>query len=413
MTGTGTTPRSVIVIGGGLAGFTTAKELRGHGYEGDITIIDPGGLPYDRPPLSKDFLMGRSTAESLLFEPESWYEENRIRVVKDLAERLRADTGAVVLESGAEVPTDVVVLTTGGLPRHLPVPGGELAGLRYLRTREDAERLRSIIAPGRRFGIIGAGLIGAEVASTAIDHGMDVVLIDPAPLPLAPAIGPEIAELLHAMHAPRGIDVRVGMTSGISRDGDQFAIELDGGHGAGGHDILVDEVLVGIGIVPETSLGASAGLEMDNGVLVDAAQRTTNSAIFAAGDSARTRLPDGTLLRRHEHWESALHEGQSAAAGILGLEPPRHGAEWFWSDRHGVHVEGVGSMGVDGSTVLRLREGRPQMAFRLTPDGRMAGAVAVDGGMTVRVARRIIDRGLTVDPDKLADPSIDLKKLAR
>jgi NADPH-dependent 2,4-dienoyl-CoA reductase/sulfur reductase-like enzyme len=223
-----------------------------------------------------------------------------------------------------------------------------------------------------------------------------------------PAVGHELARRLHDMHPERGVNVVTGIPTAITRD--------DGGHHvamASGETIDADAVLVGIGIVPETALAESAGLETDNGTLVDENQRTAHPNIYAIGDSSRIRRADGSLLRRAEHWEHAVNTGATAAAALLGQELPKHGASWFWSDRHGVHVEGVGSMTGEGTTIVREKDGEPSVVFRLDADGYLAGCAAVDGGLAVRAARRIIDRRILVDPQKLADPSVDLKKLTK
>ncbi|MDO5745643.1 MAG: oxidoreductase C-terminal domain-containing protein, partial [Micrococcaceae bacterium] len=180
-----------------------------------------------------------------------------------------------------------------------------------------------------------------------------------------------------------------------------------------GQVIECDEVLVGIGIRPNTALAQDAGLATENGVLVDTHQLTSHRDIYAVGDVARSRGKDGALLRRGEHWEHALNTGATAAASILGQELPAHGAPWFWSDRYGAHLEGTGDMNAPGPTILRLLEGEPVAAFKLSDDGRMLGAAAIDGGLTIRAARRIIDRGIIVDPAALADPAVPLRKLAR
>ncbi|MGJ9403685.1 FAD-dependent oxidoreductase [Arthrobacter sp. KK5.5] len=399
---------SVTIVGGGMAGFTTAKELRSRGYTGSLAIIDPEGLPYDRPPLSKDYLLGSRSSEQILLSAAAWFEEHHVEVVTGRAVALRPDAGVVVLEDGTERAADRIVLATGGSARRLDIPGGDLESVLELRNRADADKLRGLLKPGVRLAIIGAGLIGAETASSAIALGADVTLIDPVDPPLVPAVGPELAGRLHRMHTERGVRLVTGIPAAITVD--------DAGHHVGmddGSTIDADLVLVGIGIVPETALAASAGLDIDNGTLVDEHQRTTHPLVYSVGDSSRTRLPDGTLLRRAEHWEHAMNTGTTAAASLLGQDLPAHGASWFWSDRHGVHVEGVGSMLGEGSVVLRERDGVPLASFRLDPDGYMGGCAAIDGGLTVRAARRIIDRRILVDPAKLADPDIDLKKLAR
>lgn len=407
MPGPGPAAGGVAIVGGGLAGFTTAQELRKHGYDGRIVLVDPEGRPYDRPPLSKEYLDGSLPAEKLPFVPDSWYGDNAVDLVTDRVTALLPGEGRLSLAGGTDLSAGTVVLTLGGRPRTLPVPGGDLPGLLTLRTKADADTLRSRLVPGARIAIIGAGLIGAEVAATARKAGASVTLVDPVPVPLAPICGAELAVRLHAMHAAHGVDVRCAMTTAIAQQGEEYVISLnDGGR------VVADTVLVAVGILPETPLAEAAGLDTDQGIVVDAAHRTSNPAVYAAGDVARIRHSDGTLLRRHEHWESATHGGQTVAASIVGKELPRFGAGWMWSDRYGVHVEAVGDM-VNGTPIERVVDGVPVAAFRLEADGRMIGACAIDGSHVVRAARRIIDRGIVVDPLKLADAGVDLKKLAR
>lgn len=406
--------KSVIIVGGGIAGFAAARELRSRGFGGQVSIIDPEGLPYDRPPLSKDYLLGTRSREQLLLAGEGWFQEQRISVLTGSAAALKPDEGVVLLEDGRELAADKMVLATGAAARRLDIPGGELETVLGLRNRTDADRLRARLHPGVRLVIIGAGLIGAETASAALALGADVTLIDPVDPPLVPAVGQALAQRLHRMHTARGIDVITGIPASITADGPGYRIAVEGGA-----DRSADLVLVGIGIVPRTELADSAGLDTDNGILVDEHQRSSHPNVYAVGDAARTRLPDGTLLRRAEHWEHARTTGSTAAAALLGQELPVHGASWFWSDRHGVHVEGAGSMAAEGAAagegrvVVRERDGLPAASFRLDAEDRMQGCAAIDGGFTVRAARRIIDRGIPVDPAKLADPAVDLRKLAR
>ena len=400
-------PRSLAIVGGGLAGFTTVQELRKHGWDGHISIIDPEGVPYDRPPLSKEYLDGSMPAEKLSFVPDHWYDDHGVELITDTVTALLPDEGRLALTDGARLSADAVVLALGGRARTLPIPGGDLPGLLYLRTKDDADLLRTRMVPGARITIIGAGLIGAEVASTAAKQGAQVTLVDPVPIPLSPICGPELSLRLHGMHAAHGVDVRCAMTTELSLDGEEYTVVLNDGS-----RILADTVLVAVGIVPETGLAKDAGLETDQGIVVDEAHRTSNPAVFAAGDVARIRHSDGTLLRRHEHWESAMHGGQAVAATIAGKDLPQHGAGWMWSDRYGVHVEAVGDM-VNGTPIVRVVDGVPVASFRIEADGRLIGACTIDGGTAIRAARRIIDRGIVVDPLKLADPAVDLKKLAR
>ncbi len=403
---------SVLVVGGGLAGFTTAQELRRRGFAGALTIVDPDPVPYDRPPLSKEYLAGTAPAEKLAFAAASWFAEHAVDLVAGRAVGLDADAGRVTLADGRVLAADVVVLATGGHARRLRIPGGDLPGLHVLRTKTDADALRPFLAPGRRLAVIGAGLIGAEVASTAVKAGADVTLIDPVEIPLVPAVGQSVAAALQAMHAEHGVHVVCGQTTAIEPARDVWRVVIDEGAAHGGFDVEADAVLIAIGLIPDVELAVAAGLDVDNGVLVDAGQRTSHPRVYAVGDSSRTRTPEGDLLHRHEHWESAVHSGQRAAAAVLGQEPPPGTAPWMWSDRYGVHVEAVGSL-ASGHAVTREREGRLVADFRLDDDHRLLGAAAIDGGHTIRAARRMIDRGIAVDPDLLADPTVDLKKLAR
>lgn len=400
--------RSVLIVGGGMAGFATASQLRARGFQGRLTIIDPEGLPYDRPPLSKDYLLGTKPAEQILLADAAWFAEQKIAVVAGRASALMPDEGGVLLTDGRKLTADRIVLATGASARRLDIPGGHLESVLQLRTRVDADRLRASLAPGVRLAIIGAGLIGAETASAALDLGAEVTLLDPVSPPLVPAVGSDIANRLHRMHAARGIRVLTGIPKAITADSAGHRIAM-----GGGASIDADLVLVGIGAVPDVRLAEDAGLDVDGGVLVDEHQLSSHPHIYAVGDAARTRLGDGTLLRRAEHWEHARNTGTTAAAALLGQELPDHGAPWFWSDRHGVHLEGVGSMSGEGITVVREAEGVPVAGFHLDPAGYLVGCAAIDGGLLVRAARRIIDRRILVDPAKLADPAVDLKRLAR
>ncbi len=399
---------SILVIGAGLAGFSTARQLRSLGHAGRLRIVDPEGLPYDRPPLSKAYLLGHTDQTGLLLADAAWCEEHEIEVLTGSVTTLRPEAGEAILADGTVLGADVLVLATGGTARKLSIPGGDLDSVLELRNRADADRLRKVLLPGTRLAIVGAGLIGAETASAARELGAVVVLIDPMDPPLVPAVGPELARRLHDMHADRGITVVTGIPESITRDEGQHVIRF-----ADGRDITADAVLVGVGIAPNTALAEAAKLEVDGGIIVDSQQRTSHRHVYAVGDCARTRTAEGLLKRRAEHWENAMNSGHQAASAIAGAEAPAQRADWFWSDRHGVHVEGVGSMTEPGTTVIREVDGVPVMAFRVDADGYLIGCATVDGGLAVKAARRIIDRRILVDPAQLADPAVNLKKLAR
>ncbi|WP_018296619.1 NAD(P)/FAD-dependent oxidoreductase [Corynebacterium lubricantis] len=401
---------STSIVGGGIGGFTLAQELRKAGYTDSIAIIDEHGFPYDRPPLSKEVLNGTKTAEEIRFVPDSWYEDNNVEVIQAKVERVNTDTNTLVLGDGSERPYDKLVLATGGHARRINGPGFFHDSVIVLRTLEDAQKLSKALVPDARVGIVGAGLIGAEVASAARDRGAKVILVDPAPVSLVPAVGIEIAERLHALHETNGVEFVNGMITAINHHDDgRHTLEVDG-QGS----IDVDHVLLCIGLVPDESLADSAELDVDGGVLVDREQRTSAKNIWAIGDCSRVRNADGSLERRHEHWDAAVQDATRAAASIAGTEPPQESADWFWSDRYGIHVEGAGSMVAEGTTVVRRNaDGEPEVAFRVTPERKLAGAAVFDDSKAIRAARRIIDRNISVDPAQLVDPAVSLKKLTR
>jgi len=403
----------VVVVGAGLAGVSTCVELRRRGYDGGLLLIDAGPFPHDRPPLSKDYLAGKADDTTIRLQPDDWFAAHQVDLrTETRVLALHPASGSVELADGTEERADAVVLATGGDPRALPVPGGTEPLVHLLRTVDDARRLRAALRPGARLVVVGGGLIGAEVASTALGLGLEVVLVDPVDPPLQGAVGPRVATFLHGQHTARGIDVRIAGVDRIEPRGEGAVVHLAG---SAGHSepVNADIVVAGIGIVPTSALAEIAGLAVEGGVLVDDRHRSSNPAVFAVGDAARRRRVDGTPGPRVEHWEAAQNGGAAVAAALLGAEPPPEGAPWFWTDRHGCHVEAVGSMSAGETTARRgvLGEG-PYVEFALA-GGRCVGAVAIDDSKALRATRRLIEAGKPVDADALADPSVDLRKLAR
>ncbi len=404
----GTVPAAVAVVGGGIAGFSAVRELRRQGYTGALHLVDPAGLPYDRPPLSKTFLAGTLDRSRLELAPQDWYREHGISLITDTAVKLDPGSG-LTLGSGARLSADAVLLATGARARRLPLAGMDLPGVLTLRSADDALALQSRLSPGAHLVILGAGLVGAETASTARSLGAAVTLVDPAELPFERVAGPDLACYLHGLHAEHGTAYLRDRAEAISRDGDGVLTV----HLGGGASLAATAVLVAAGSEPETALAEEAGLEIADGVLVDGSGRTSQSGVFAAGDSSRRRNADGGPGRRFEHWDAARRTGEAAAAGILGVQPAAAAPDWFWSDRYGVHVEVAGSLAGPGQTVLRGDPGPGFMVFRLDGSGALAGVAAVDGGTAVRAARKLIETGRRVDPALLRDPEADLRRMAR
>ncbi|MCR6030072.1 ferredoxin reductase [Nocardioides sp. zg-579] len=407
----------VVVVGGGVAGVSTAAALRAGGYDGRLVLIDRAEFPYDRPPLSKDYLAGGRDLEQLALQKPEWYAEHGIELIGNATVAdVRPDQGEVELAGGRVFTADRIVLATGGRATRPPIPGSDSARVFVLRDHTDAEGLRALLVPGARLLVVGGGLIGAEAAATAaLELGAEVVVVDPLDPPMAAAVGPDLARWLHDQHVVHGVEVVTTTVQSLQETSTGIAAQLQGEVDSR----LFDAVLIGVGMAPSTELAEAAGLEVDRGVVVDAGQVTSHPAVLAVGDSARPRNH-----ARAEHWEAAQRDGQRAAATILGSTPPVEGVHWFWSDRYHRHVEGVGEMrGADAlhRVVVRGEIGDgPFSVFTLRPARggeaevfEVIGAVAVDDSNAVRAARRLIDRRIAVDPAELADPATDLRKLLR
>ncbi|GGR44206.1 NADPH-dependent 2,4-dienoyl-CoA reductase/sulfur reductase-like enzyme [Nocardioides luteus] len=408
MTGSSVSPvgsvASVVVVGGGIAGVSTVAELRKNGYAGELTLLSADPLPYDRPPLSKEYLAGSRDLDSLALQPAEWYAEQQVTLVGGaVAAALQPDAGEVELADGRVLSADRIVLATGGRAVRPPIG----SPIHVLRDVADADSLRTRLVAGARLLIVGGGLIGAEVASTARGLGAEVTLVDPLDPPLAAAVGIEVASWLHGLHGSHGVETLSTTVETVLETSAGVAVQLRGEPDSR----VFDTVLVAVGLAPETSLAEAAGLETSRGVLVDADQVTSHPTVLAVGDCARPRGH-----HRAEHWEAAQHDGARAAATILGLERAAVTAPWWWSDRYGLHVEGVGEMRIadaEHEVVVRGVVGEPPFSVFTLRGERVIGAVAVDDPNAVRAARRMIDRGVAVCGSDLGDPGVSLRKMLR
>lgn len=397
-------PRHVAVVGAGLAAVSLCAALRAGGFTGRLTVLgDEPGLPYDRPPLSKQFLAGEHAAEIAL-QPAEWYASQGIDLRMGLTVgALDAESGRLELADGSALAADTVVLATGGRARRLTAPGSETAVV--LRTRADAEALRERLVPGTRVLIAGAGLIGAEVAATAVRRGCRVTLVDPNPLPMEQVIGPPAARALHAQHAAHGVPVIRGAV---------FAVEPGKVTLSTRESVPADLVVAGIGMVPNVELAEDAGLGVDNGVLVDAGMRTSTPRVYAIGDIARvadSAHRNSLNGHRSEHWDNARRTADTAALSILGQPPEAPRAPWFWTDRYGTHLEMTGFYDPAAEAVPRgdIETGAGSVFY--VRDGRCVGAVSLDRPLDIRAAQRLIDRDVPVEVGRLADERTDLRKL--
>ncbi|WP_313811356.1 FAD-dependent oxidoreductase [Glutamicibacter sp.] len=375
---------SVHIIGAGVAGHTLARELVRQNYTGTITISDAQGLPYDRPPLSKSLQVEP-------FAPVSWYQEHRINLIQEEITELPTP----------EAEDDYIVLATGTTPRQLQVPGAHFA--RTLHTAADAVALSQELDTGmfgQRVLIIGAGLVGAEFASTAKMLGAQVTLVSSSNAPLASIMGIDLAQQLHAEHAVHGIRT---LTGAVTELGPNHAM-------VSGQRLEAEIIVAAIGVDPETALAERAGLRCDDGIIVDALQRCLGrKQILAIGDAARV---EGQ--RRAVHWEAAMEDAAIAAATILGADAPAHTVPWFWSDRHEAHVESVGDFSAVDSVVKRYnRRGKIQVVFGLDAGGELVAASMIDGGLMAKAVKKLIAKGKTPPREQLEDPGVTARELGR
>ena len=382
----GGVPAQVVIVGGGIGGVSTAAALRAGGFSGGISLVDDAPHPLDRPPLSKESHAGTRRLTDIALEQPEWYHDHDVRLLtRTRAAALRPGEGVVEIEDGRTLAASTVVIATGGRAARPAIPGADSERVHVLRTVDDADRLRAAASPGTRFLVVGAGLIGAEVSSTLTGLGAEVTLVDIVSPPLAQVLGEPVARWLHEVHQAHGVTVLQG---GVERF-EPVGGGSDGGltahltHGRG--SLVVDRVVLALGMVPETALAGAAGLATGRGVIVDPRQVTSNPAVLAIGDATEVRV-DGTVQPRAEHWEAARLDGERAAATIIGRPLPTPTASWFWTDRHGLHVEVVGDLAA-GQIVMRGALGVPPFSAFAIRDRAVVGAVAVDDSKAVRAAR--------------------------
>ena len=323
--------RRVVIVGGGLAGATVAESLRDRGFDGEIVILAAESHPpYERPPLSKAVLLGDKESDSAYVHDESWWREHDVEVLTGTEAQAIDLAGRRVVTTSGEHPYDWLVLATGSEPRRLRLADESTVPVHYLRTVEDSIALRESLTEGARVAIIGAGWIGLEVAAAARHAGATVTVHEGADLPLLAVLGPEVGQLFADLHRDHGVDLRLGAP--VTAD-----------------DLTdADLVVVGIGVTPRTGLAQAAGLEVDDGVLVDELMRTSDERVLAIGDIASQLHPALGRRVRVEHWDNAIGQGKAAAATILGAAEPYAKLPYFFTDQYDLGMEYFGHVGPDG-----------------------------------------------------------------
>jgi len=395
-------PSSVVVVGAGQAGASLVQTLRAEGYAGPVTLIGAEPEPpYQRPPLSKKYLLGEFDAERLYLKPITYYAEAGIRLITDTPVTA-IDPGARSLRAGDEtLGYGALALTTGAVPRRLPPAiGGDLPGVHVVRTRADVDRMAPEIRPGARMLIVGGGYIGLEAAAVAAQRGLSVTLVEMAPRILGRVACAGTAGHLRDLHRRHGVDIREGIGLARLETGPQgrvgAAVLADGTR------LAVDIVVTGIGIAPDTALAEAAGLAIDNGIAVDAGCRTSDPAIWAAGDCASFPYRGGRI--RLESVQNAIDQGTHAARAMLGTTAAYDPVPWFWSDQYDAKLQIVGLNAGHDRVVERPGHRPGGRSFWYFAGSRLLAVDAIADTRAYMQAKRWIEAGVSPNPDALADP---------
>lgn len=399
----------IVVIGAGQAGSSLVAKLRKDGFEGDITLIGAEeALPYQRPPLSKAYLLGDLELERLFLRPERFYAENTITL--RLGSRVTAiDPVAKTVSIGDEVIAyDQLALTTGSDPRHLPSAiGGDLGGVFVVRSLGDVDAMAPHVTEGKRALIVGGGYIGLEAAAVCAKRGVKVTLVEMGDRILQRVAAPETSDYFRALHAEHGVDIRegTGLQCLEGKEGQVTRAIL-----SDGSVVEVDFVVVGVGITPGTQLAEMAGLELDNGIKTDAQGQTSDATIWSAGDCASFPYKGGRI--RLESVPNAIDQAEVVAQNMMGAAKDYVATPWFWSDQYDVKLQIAGlNTGYD-SVVTRAGEGRTASFWYYTGD-QLVAVDAMNDPRAYMVGKRLIDMGKSADKSVVADPAADLKPLLK
>ncbi|MEU7403674.1 FAD-dependent oxidoreductase [Streptomyces sp. NPDC044948] len=414
--------QTFVIVGGGLAGAKAAETLRTEGFTGRVILIsDERDHPYERPPLSKGYLLGKEERDSVFVHEPAWYARHDIEL--HLGQTVVAiDRAARTVhygDDGTHVRYDKLLVATGSEPRRLDVPGTDLAGVHHLRRLAHAERLKGVLASlGRDNGhlvIAGAGWIGLEVAAAAREYGAEVTVIEPGPTPLHGALGPELGAVFAALHESHGVRFRFGvkLTEIVGQDGMVLAARTDDGDEHPAHDVLA-----AIGAAPRTALAQAAGLEIADrahggGIVVDERLRTSDPDIYAAGDVASFHHAlFGTSLRV-EHWANALNGGPAAARAMLGRGLAHDRVPYFFTDQYdlGMEYSGWAPAGTYDQVVIRGDAAKREFIAFWLKDGRVLAGMNVNVWDVTEPIQRLIRSKTPVDTEALADPRVPLESL--
>lgn len=403
-------PETFVIVGASLAGGGAAATLRQEGFDGRVILIGAEPQPpYERPPLSKEYLRGESSFERALVQPPDFYDDNGVETRFGVrATRVDAAEKVVELDGGERIPYDKLLVVTGSRNRRFPVPGLDLEGVYSLRTVADSDRIRAEIAPGRKAVVVGMGFIGSEVAASLRQSGVDVVVVDRNKVPLRRVLGEGVGRVIEGIHRDHGTSMVFEDTVAAFEGAGRVERVTTGR----GRRIECDFVVVGLGVEPVTDLLADTGVGIDNGVVVDEYCRTGVEGIYAAGDVANHYHPVFGLRIRVEHWQNALKQGPAAARNMLEKGEPYEEVPWFWSDQYEYNLQYAGFHTEWDDLVVRgSMEERNFVAF-YRKDRRILAAVAVNRGKDLRRSMPLIKAQEPIDAAKLCDLDMDLRALA-
>jgi 3-phenylpropionate/trans-cinnamate dioxygenase ferredoxin reductase component len=403
--------QTYVIVGASVAGAKAAETLRAEGFEGRVVLVGAEAKrPYERPPLSKDYLRGEAGMEKVYVHDAGFYAEHDIELqLERRAVGLDTSSSELALDNDERLRYHGLLLATGAQPRRLPVPGAELDGVLYLRSIEDSDALRERLDRGGAVVVVGAGWIGAEVAASARQLGLDVTVLDPLGVPLERVLGVEVGTVYRDIHTDHGTKLLMGV--GVEAFEGGTAVERV--RTSDGRSLECDFVVVGVGVEPRTELGANAGLSLDNGIVVDDQLRTSAPAVFAAGDVANAYHPFYGERIRVEHWANALNQGPAAARNMLGGSEPYDRLPYFFSDQYDVGMEYSGFARTWDRVVFRGDPtSREFIAFWLVEDRVVAGMNVNVWDVTEPIQALIRDR-VPVDDRRLADTDTPLTQQLR
>ena len=400
--------RTFVIAGASLAGAKAAETLREEGFDGRVVLVGAEAeRPYERPPLSKDYLRGEADAKPYVHE-EGFYEESEIELrTSTRVESIDPSAAAIVLEGGERIGYERLLLATGAEPRRLGISGADLDGVMYLRTIADSEAIQARIDAGGKLVTVGSGWIGSEVAASARQKGCEVTVVERGSLPLERVLGPELGAIYRDIHTDHGVEfVSEATLEAFEGDGKVEAVRVDG------RRIEADFVVVGVGVAPRTGLAEAAGIAVENGVLTSDRLETSAPGVFAAGGVANQEHPLFGRRIRIEHWANALNQGPAAARNMLGRDEPYGTVPYFFSDQYDVGMEYAGYATDWDEVVFRGDPKEREFIAFWVKEGRVLAGMNVNVWEVTDQIQELVRGAARVDRDRLADPDVPLEELA-